>query len=104
MTESQNIEHKESWRDEYLKWISGYANAQGGKIFIGIDDSSEVVWVDDYKKLMDDIPNKTVNHLGLMVDVNLHEKENKHYVEIDVPVSTVPSYLKKFEEPGMILR
>ena len=30
MAESQNIEYKESWRDEYLKWLSGYANAYGG--------------------------------------------------------------------------
>ena len=29
--ESQNIEYKESWRDEYLKWICGFANAQGGR-------------------------------------------------------------------------
>ena len=35
MTESQNIEWKASWRDEYLKWICGFANAQGGKIYIG---------------------------------------------------------------------
>ena len=27
MTESQNIEFKESWRDEYQKWICGFANA-----------------------------------------------------------------------------
>lgn len=27
-TESQNIEFKESWRDEFLKWICGFANAQ----------------------------------------------------------------------------
>lgn len=33
MSESQNIEWKESWRDEYLKWICGFANAQGGKIY-----------------------------------------------------------------------
>lgn len=39
---------------------------------------------------MDDIPNKTVNHLGLVVDVNLRKKNTKHYIEIDVPVSTVP--------------
>ncbi len=25
MKESQNIEWKESWRDEYLKWICGFA-------------------------------------------------------------------------------
>jgi predicted HTH transcriptional regulator len=35
MPESQNIEWKESWRDEYLKWICGFANAKGGKIIIG---------------------------------------------------------------------
>ena len=28
MQEHQNIEWKESWDDEYLKWICGYANAQ----------------------------------------------------------------------------
>ena len=38
MSENQNIEWKESWRDEYLKWICGFANAQGGKIYIGTDD------------------------------------------------------------------
>ena len=31
-TESQHIEFKESWRDEYQKWICGFANAQGGII------------------------------------------------------------------------
>ena len=31
MSESQNIEYKQSWRDEYQKWICGFANAQGGK-------------------------------------------------------------------------
>ena len=29
--ESQNIEWKQSWHDEYLKWICGFANAQGGE-------------------------------------------------------------------------
>jgi predicted HTH transcriptional regulator len=33
MTERQNIEWKRSWQDEYLKWICGFANAQGGSIF-----------------------------------------------------------------------
>ena len=45
MSESQNIEYKESWRDEYLKWICGFANAQGGRIYIGIDDNQQVVGV-----------------------------------------------------------
>ena len=90
MPEHQNIEYKLSWRDEYLKWICGFANAQGGKIFVGIDDKGKVAGVEDYKKLMDEIPNKTVNYLGLVVDVNLHKKNTKHYIEIDVPVSEAP--------------
>ena len=31
MPESQNTEWKSKWKDEYLEWICGYANAQGGK-------------------------------------------------------------------------
>ena len=27
--ENQNIEYKESWPDEYVKWLCGFANAQG---------------------------------------------------------------------------
>ena len=45
MAENQNIEYKESWRDEYLKWICGFANAQGGRIYIGIADNQQVVGV-----------------------------------------------------------
>lgn len=29
-TESQNIEFKDSWYDEYQKWTCSFANAQGG--------------------------------------------------------------------------
>ena len=54
--ESQNIEHKESWRDEYLKWICGFANAQGGRVYIGVDDDRQVTGVEDSKRLMEDIP------------------------------------------------
>lgn len=43
MPESQNTEYKSGWRDEYLKWICGFANANGGSIFIGKDDSGNVI-------------------------------------------------------------
>ena len=41
MPEHQEIEWKESWRDEYLKWLCGYANAHGGTLFIGKDGVTE---------------------------------------------------------------
>src|SRR6187402_2091348 len=90
MSEHQNVEYKQCWRDEYLKWICGFANAQGGKIFIGIDDRGNATGLEDHKRLLDEIPNKSVNHLGLVVDVNLHKRDDKHYIEIAVPVSEAP--------------
>ena len=90
MSESQNIEDKESWRDEYLKWICGFANAQGGRIYIGIDDNQQVVGVADTKRLMEDIPNKIVNYLDIVADVNLLHKEDKDYIEIAVQPCNLP--------------
>lgn len=97
MAESQNIEYKESWRDEYLKWLCGFANAQGGTIYIGIDDAGNVVGVKDVKKLMEDIPNKIQSGLGIVADVNKHTKDGKDYLEIKVDPSSFPiSYHGEF--------
>ena len=90
LSESQNIEYKESWRDEYLKWICGFANAQGGRIFIGVNDEKQVIGLPDAKKLMEDIPNKIVNYLGIVEDVNLLAEGEKEYIEIVVSPSNVP--------------
>lgn len=42
----------------------------------------EVCGVHDAKKLMEDIPNKVRDMLGILVDVNLKEKDDKQYIEI----------------------
>ena len=90
MAESQNVEWKESWRDEYLKWICGFANAQGGKIYIGTNDDGTVIGIQDSKKLMEDIPNKVRDVLGIIVDVNLLAQDGKEYIEICVSPNTYP--------------
>jgi ATP-dependent DNA helicase RecG len=84
MPESQNIEYKESWRDEYLKWICGFANAKGGTIYIGKDDSGNIVGIANAKKLMEDIPNKSRDILGVIVDVNLHTTTEGNFIEINI--------------------
>lgn len=88
--ENQNIEYKESWRDEYIKWICGFANANGGKIYIGINDAGLVTGVADAKKLLEEIPNKTRDILGILVDVNLKTKSKKAFVEIVVEAYPYP--------------
>ena len=88
--ESQNVEYKESWNDKYLEWICGFANAQGGRIFIGVNDAHEVTGVKDCKRLMEDIPNKIVTHLGIVADVNLHTADRLDFIEIVVQPSNIP--------------
>ena len=51
MPEQQNIEYKQSWHHETLKSVCGFANAQGGVIFIGKDDDGKVIGVDGVQKL-----------------------------------------------------
>jgi ATP-dependent DNA helicase RecG len=84
MVEHQNIEWKEQWHDEYIKWVCGFANAQGGKIYIGINDKGIVTGITDSKKLLEDIPNKVKDILGVLVDVNLKTKNKLTYLEIVV--------------------
>ena len=88
--ETQNIEYKESWRDEYLKWICGFANAQGGTLYIGMNDKGEVVGVDNAKRLLEDIPNKVSNILGIVVEVNILDDNGKSYLSLEVPPCSVP--------------
>ncbi len=37
--ESQVVEFKRVWRDESLKELCGFANAQGGTLVLGVDDA-----------------------------------------------------------------
>lgn len=82
ISETQNIEFKVTWRDEYLKWICGFANANGGTLFIGKDDTGNVVCLKDAKKLLEEIPNKVRDTLGILVDVNLHRTDQGKFIEI----------------------
>ena len=84
MPEQQNIEYKSIWKDEYLKWICGFANAQGGRIFIGKEDNGTIVGLKNSKKLLEDLPNKITTILGIVADVNLHETTEGEFIEIVV--------------------
>jgi ATP-dependent DNA helicase RecG len=74
--ETQAVEWKSSWRDEYLKWVCGFANAQGGVLEIGKDDNGEVLGVADAKRLLTEIPNKINSAMAILADVDLKTTED----------------------------
>ena len=83
--EKQNIEWKSSWDDEYLKWICGYANAQGGTLYIGKEDNSgKIIGINDARELLKKLPDKITHTMGIIADVNLQNERNLEYIEIIV--------------------
>ena len=68
--ETQTVEYKQTWRDDFLKEICAFANSQGGTLYVGIADNGEVVDVENPHKLQEDIPNKIVQKLGIVCTVN----------------------------------
>ncbi len=94
MPEHQNIEYKQSWHEDHLKTICSFANSQGGTLIIGKDDKGKIVGIADYKKMMDDLPNKIKNHLGITASVNLKTNKGNHFIEITVPSYSVAISLR----------
>lgn len=85
--ESQTIEWKWSWQDEYLKWLCGYANTDGGILYIGVNDDGYVVGMEDIRGMLEKLPNKINDKLGILASVQnhtAHGPENIRYGE-DVP-------------------
>ncbi|MBI4725873.1 putative DNA binding domain-containing protein [candidate division TA06 bacterium] len=95
--ESQDTEFKSTWRDEYLKAICAFANTNGGTLFIGIDDKGKPVGITDAKRMMEEIPNKAKDLLGIMSDVRQEMESGKTVISVTVRKSPAPiSYHGKY--------
>lgn len=63
-------------------------------MYFGVNDDRNVVGLDNSRKLLEDIPNKVVNYMGLVVDVNLNEQDGLEYIELTIEPSNVPISFK----------
>ena len=97
LTESQTIEFKQIWKDEYLKTICAFANSEGGVLYIGITDNHAIVGVEKIEALLETLPNKINNRLGLLVDVLSEVLESREIIKINVSKTYAPvSFNGKF--------
>lgn len=108
MPEHQTIEWKESWHDEYLEWICGYANAYGGTLYIGKNDNGDIVGLDrkKTKALLESIPCKITDTMGIVADVNLLCDGEIEYIEIivDKYPSLISYHGKYYYRSGSTMR
>jgi len=90
MTENHTVEWKAIWRDEYLRWVCGFANAEGGTLVIGRNDLGDPVGVDGAERLLTELPNKIRYLLGIVVPVRLFEERGHKLLEIVVEPQPTP--------------
>ena len=90
MKETQNIEFKQRWRDDFLAELCGFANAQGGTLYIGVDDNGKVVGVENAKQLLEKLPNLINQTMGLLATINLLTDDGKEYISVSVPATERP--------------
>ncbi len=76
------MEWKWSWQDEFLKWLCGYANTEGGTLYIGVNDDGYVVGIEDSKRILEGLLNKIRDKLGIIASINIYKAngaENVRY-------------------------
>ena len=83
-------ERKTDWSEIYLEWLCGFANAQGGVLEIGRNDRGEVTGIDNPDRLIEELPDKLRDQLGIMADIELLRESCRSYLRITVEPYEVP--------------
>jgi len=94
MPEDQTTEWKAAWHDDHLKVLGGFANGKGGRFLLGYDDFGHALGVSDSKRLLEELPQKIPQILGITPSIQLLPANGLDTLEIRVAASTVPISLR----------
>jgi len=109
--ESERIEFKQSFNKEVIETVVAFANAKGGKVFIGIDDSAKIigstVGVESIQNHINTIKQNT--QPNIIVDINKFIVEEKAVLIIDVqeqlikPIAYKNRYFKRINNSNHLM-
>ena len=94
LIESQTVEFKQIWKDEYLKTICAFSNTDGGEFYIGIADDKSIIGLKKVEALLEILPNKINNRLGILVDISVQQIETKDIIKIIIEKTYAPVSFK----------
>lgn len=100
LKESDLVELKETFNDGAMKTLSGFINAKGGSLFVGVKDDSTIKIGGISDQAQQNIVNKIIQGLNVVPEVILHDKDGDEFLEIKVkahrpPVSFRGKYYKR---------
>ncbi len=95
--ESETIEYKESWHDDYLKSLAAFSNTRGGILKIGVHDKKKTItgWVGTSQD-QEVISNKIVNILGIHpVRVEIEQYDTGNILAVSMEKSAAPVSVRR---------
>ena len=90
LNESETLDFKRLWKDDFFKTICAFSNGNGGMLLLGVDDNKTIKGVKEPIKLLESLPNKINNNLGIIPQIEEIVIDNKSIICIDVKKSYVP--------------
>ncbi|SCZ76354.1 RNA-binding domain-containing protein [Acidaminobacter hydrogenoformans] len=110
-TESKTIELKREYTEDIRKSVTAFANTDGGKIYIGIQDNGSVVGISQKDDLMTRVSNMIRDSIRpdvtLFTDISIEQFDRKDVLVIHVQRGTArPYYLhgKGIRPEGVYIR
>jgi len=109
--ESQTVEFKSSFQKEVIISIVAFANAKGGRIFIGVNDNAEVLGITLKREVLQDWINqiKLNTQPSILVDIEEFKIDNKTVAIIDVkeypikPIAYKNRYYKRIKNSNHLM-
>ena len=97
LMESETVEFKLIWKDDYMKQICGFANGQGGRMYLGVNDNGIGVGLENTKRLLEELPNKILTLIGLIIPIDILEIDSITILRLTITSTDQPvSFRGKF--------
>lgn len=95
MKENKQLEFKEKITNTFLKTVSAFANYEGGTIIFGIDDSGEIVGIDDMKQSSQDIENMINDSIKPNPSYTIETNGKQKTISVEVKPGNMQPYFYK---------
>lgn len=109
--ESETVELKQVYTSDLKKEIVAFANTNGGTIYIGVDDSGEIVGLDNADFVMQQVSNSLRDSIrpdiSMFINIELMREDSKFFIKLTVSQGTKkPYYLsdKGLKPTGVYIR
>lgn len=99
MLENENVEFKQIFTENVYKEIVAFLNSSGGTIYIGYDDSGNLIGLNNAKRIEEKISNGLIQKItpdcSVFVSINTNNIDNLEYITINVSKGINLYYIKE---------